>query len=230
MRPNSEVQPVSQHTWSSVDTYIERLFDLEDDVLREAMAAGDRAGLPPIQVSAPQGRLLQFLARWGGARRVLEIGTLAGYSAIWLGRALPPDGCLVTLEVDPRHADVARSNLERAGLGGVAEVVVGPALESLPRVADGDAEPFDLVFIDADKHNYPSYLEWALRLCRSGGMIVADNVVRDGALADLDNREQAVEGVRRYLELAAADDRLETTVIQTVGSKGYDGLAVSLVR
>lgn len=221
---------MSQATWSSVDSYIDELFELDDEVLREAVTAGERAGLPPIQVSTAQGRLLNLLARWGGARRVLEVGTLAGYSTIWLGRALPPDGRLVTLELDPRHAEVARANLARAGLSGMAEVIVGPALESLSRLAERATEPFDLVFIDADKHNYPGYLEWALRLTRSGSLIVADNVVRDGAVADEGNLEQAVVGVRRYLELAAADDRLESTVIQTVGSKGYDGLAISRVR
>ena len=221
---------MSQRTWSSVDAYVERLLGLDDDVLSEAVAAGERAGLPSIQVSAAQGRLLNLLARWGGARRVLEIGTLAGYSAIWLARALPADGRLVTLELDPRHAEVARANLERAGLLDRAEVVVGPALESLSRLAERESDPFDLVFIDADKHNYPGYLEWALRLSRSGALILADNVVREGAVADEQNHEQAVVGVRRYLELAAADDRLESTVIQTVGSKGYDGLAVSRVR
>ena len=221
---------MSQTTWSTVDSYIDELFGLDDEVLREAVAAGDRGGLPPIQVSAPQGRLLNLLARWGGARRILEIGTLAGYSAIWLARALPGDGRLVTLEVDERHAAVALDNVRRAGLAEVVEVIVGPALDTLPRLAEAEAEPFDLVFIDADKHNYPGYLEWAVRLCRSGGLIVADNVVRNGAVARGADQDTAVVGVRRYLELAAADERLESTVIQTVGSKGYDGLAVSRVR
>jgi predicted O-methyltransferase YrrM len=221
---------MSQDTWSAVDTYIGKLFDLEDDVLRATLESTEEAGLPPIQVSAPQGKFLYLLALAMGARRVLEIGTLAGFSAIWLGRALPPDGRLVTLELDPRHAEVARRNLAGAGLAPITEVVVGPALETIARLAEEASEPFDLIFIDADKHNYPSYLEWALRLCRSGGLIVADNVVRDGAVADENDRDQAVVGVRRYLQLAAADERLESTVIQTVGSKGYDGLAISRVR
>ncbi|HUG48046.1 MAG TPA: O-methyltransferase [Candidatus Limnocylindria bacterium] len=221
---------MSQATWSSVDSYIERLFGLDDEVLRHAVAAGDDAGLPPIQVSAAQGMLLNLLARWGSARRVLEIGTLAGYSTIWLARALPADGRLVTLEIDQRHAEVARANLQRAGLGDLSEIIVGPALESLPGLAEKESEPFDLVFIDADKESYPDYLEWALGLCRSGGLILADNVVRGGAVAEQEGDDSRVAGVRRYLELAAHDERLESTVLQTVGSKGYDGLAISLVR
>lgn len=220
---------MTQTTWSSVDLYIDELFGLDDDVLREAVAAGDSAGLPPIQVSTPQGRLLNLLARWGGARRVLEVGTLAGYSAIWLGRALPADGRLVTLELDPRHAEVARTNLARAGLSGVAEVVVGPALESLPRLAEREPEPFDLVFIDADKESYPEYLDWSVRLSHPGSLIVADNVVRGGAILAVDSADPRVRGMRTFLEQLAADERLDATVMQTVGDKGYDGLAIALV-
>ena len=220
---------MGQTTWSSVDSYVDELFGLDDDVLREAVAAGERGGLPPIQVSTPQGRLLNLLVRWGGARRVLEVGTLAGYSAIWLGRALPADGRLVTLELDPRHAEVARANLGRAGLSGVAEVIVGPALVSLSRMAERETEPFDLVFIDADKESYPEYLDWSVRLSHPGSLIVADNVVRGGAILALDSADPGVRGMRTFLQQLAADERLDATVMQTVGDKGYDGLAIALV-
>lgn len=222
-------QGMGEERWAAVDTYLGELFGGADPVLDAALAASDDAGLPAIQVSAMQGRLLHVLARSVGARRVLEIGTLGGYSTIWLGRALAAGGSLLTLEAEPRHAAVARANLDRAGLGGVVEVRVGPAAESLAQLAAAGAEPFDLVFIDADKAGYPEYLSWALRLTRPGSLIVGDNVVRKGAVADPDSDDPNVPGVRRFLELIAAEPRLAGTVVQTVGEKGHDGLAIALV-
>ncbi|MBA2315001.1 MAG: O-methyltransferase [Chloroflexi bacterium] len=221
---------MSEQTWAAVDEYLGELFGPDDEHLAAALREGQAAGLPAISVSAPQGRLLYLLARAIGARRILEIGTLAGYSAIWLGRALPPDGRLVTLELDPHHAQVARASLERAGLGDRAEVIVGRALASLAQLGSGDAEPFDLVFIDADKDGYPDYLDWAVRLSRPGALIVADNVVRGGAVADEQDEDPSVVGVRRFLAKVAADDRLEAAVMQVVGAKGHDGLAIIRVR
>ena len=216
--------------WAEVDDYVAQQFGLADRVLEEALQASSAEGLPPIQVSAPQGRLLQIIARSIGARRILEIGTLGGYSTIWLGRALPPDGQLVTLELDPHHAQVARANLERAGLAERVEVMVGEASRSLARLASEAVAPFDMVFVDADKEGYPDYLEWSVRLSHPGTVIVADNVVRAGALLDPDHAHPLVRAVRRFAELLAADERLEATIIQTVGSKGYDGMAVAVVR
>ena len=211
--------------WTDVDRYLEGLFTPSDPALDAALQAARAAGLPPIQVSATQGKLLYLLAKLSGARRILEIGTLAGYSAIWLARALPPGGKLVTLEAVPRHAEVAKSNLARAGLELVAEVRVGKALMSLPRLEG----PFDLVFIDADKESYPEYLGWALKLARKGSLIVADNVVRDGAVSVESSLDPRVQAVRRYHELVAAEPSLSATVLQTVGSKGYDGLSFAVV-
>lgn len=211
--------------WSDVDRYLEGLFTPADPALAGALKAADAAGLPPIQVSATQGKLLYLLAKLSGARRILEIGTLAGYSAIWLARALPAGGKLVTLEFDPRHADVAKANLKNAGLELVTEVRVGKALMSLPRLEG----PFDVVFIDADKEAYPEYLSWALKLTRKGSLIIADNVVRDGAVADPTSPDPRVRAMRRYHELVAAEPRLSATVLQTVGSKGYDGLSFAVV-
>lgn len=211
--------------WSDVDRYLEGLFVPGDPALDAALKAADAAGLPPIQVSATQGKLLYLLAKLAGARRILEIGTLAGYSAIWLARALPAGGKLVTLEADPRHAAVAKENLKRAALELVTEVRVGKAVMTLPRL-DG---PFDMVFIDADKESYPEYLTWALKLTRKGALIVADNVVRDGAVCVESSVDPRVQAVRRYHELVAAEPTLSATVLQTVGVKGYDGLSFAVV-
>ena len=216
--------------WPQIDDYLGALFYSDDEALAAAQQAGSAAGLPAISVSPAQGRLLQLLARLIGARRILEIGTLAGYSTIWLGRALPPDGRLVSLELDGRHAEVARANLERAGLADRVSIVVGRALDTLPQLAEREPEPFDLVFIDADKETYPEYLALASRLCRRGGLIVADNVIRQGAVADPTNDQPRVVGARRFLEAVAADDRLEATVIPSLEPDGYDGLAVVRVR
>lgn len=224
------MSPKSMHeeTWIDVDRYITDLL-MPDPVLEAALEAGAAAGLPSISVSPPLGKLLYLLARARGARRILEVGTLAGYSAILLGRALPPDGRLVTLEMESKHAAVARSNFERAGLDRVIEIRVGPARETLQRMkADGE-EPFDLIFIDADKVGYPEYFALALDLSHRGTWIVADNVVRDGAVANPASEDANVQAVRRYNELMAAEPRVTATVIQTVGSKGYDGFALALV-
>ena len=211
--------------WQAVDDYVDGLFEPPDAALDESLRASDAAGLPAIQITANQGHFLQILVRLTGARRVLEIGTLGGYSTIWLARALGPGGRVTTLEVEPKHAEVARANLARAGLAGVAEVRVGPALETLPQL-DG---PFDFVFIDADKVNTPEYFAWAVRLSRPGSVIVVDNVVRQGALADAASGDVAVRAMRRFLEEAAREPRVTMTVMQTVGGKGYDGFAAALV-
>jgi predicted O-methyltransferase YrrM len=216
-------------TWEAVDGYVTALFGLHDPVLEAALQATAEAGMPAINVAPNQGRLLEVLARAQGARRILEIGTLGGYSTIWLGRALPDGGRLVSLEFEPRHAEVARANLTRAGLDGVAEVRVGRAVDTLARLVDEGAEPFDLVFIDADKPSYPDYLEWSLKLTRPGSLIIADNVVRGGGVADPDNHDALIVAIRRFLEQLATDPRLTGTVLQTVGVKGYDGLAIAYV-
>ncbi|MDN3238306.1 O-methyltransferase [Glycomyces tritici] len=220
---------MGQGQWTEVDAFLSSLLVGEDQALAEATAAAQRAGLPPISVSAAQGKLLYLLAKTLGAKRVLEIGTLGGYSAIWMARALPKDGHLVSLEYSPRHAEVASGNIARAGLVGIVEIRVGAAAESLPKLAAEGGEPFDMVFIDADKGGYPDYLDWSLQLTRPGGLIVADNVVRGGAVADGLSRDPNVQGVRSYLEKVAADPRLEGTVMQTVGVKGYDGLSIARV-
>ena len=220
---------MSQDLWSAVDRYIDELLVKADPALEAALQDSAAAGLPPISVSPSQGKLLYLLARVQGARRILEIGTLGGYSTIWMGRALPSDGRLVSLEADPRHAEVARANIARAGLDRVVEVRVGKALDTLPILAGERGGPFDLVFIDADKEGYPDYLDWALRLTARGSLIVADNVVRDGLVINPASTDPRVRGARRFNELLAADPRMTATIIQTVGSKGYDGLAIGLV-
>ncbi|NDL60089.1 methyltransferase [Phytoactinopolyspora sp. XMNu-373] len=200
-----------------------------DEALDAALRASDEAGLPAINVAPNQGKLLQLIAEVRGARRILEVGTLAGYSTIWLARALPADGKLVTLEADPHHADIARSNLERAGVAHLVDVRTGPALETLPKLAAESAEPFDLVFIDADKENTAEYFQWALKLSRAGSVIIVDNVVRKGAVADLSSTDPSVQGIQRFVEVAAAEPRVSATSIQTVGGKGYDGFTMAVV-
>ncbi|KAB1989931.1 O-methyltransferase [Streptomyces triticiradicis] len=216
--------------WNDVDDHFTALLAPADEILTAALRDSDAAGLPPINVAPNQGKLLRLLAEIQGARRILEIGTLGGYSTIWLGRALPADGRLITLEYDPRHAEVARANLARAGLDEIAEVRVGPALESLPKLADENPEPFDLVFIDADKVNNPHYVEWAVRLTRPGSVIVLDNVVRGGAVTDAASTDPSVRGTRAALELIASHPKLSGTAVQTVGTKGYDGFALARVQ
>ncbi|MEW2556646.1 O-methyltransferase [Streptomyces zhihengii] len=220
----------TQDRWNAVDQYVTELLVPADEALDAALAASAAAGLPPIAVAPNQGKFLHLLARVAGARRILEIGTLGGYSAIWLARALPENGRLISLEFDPAHADVARANLEHAGLGAVAEVRTGAALDLLPRIEkEPGAGPFDLVFVDADKVNNPRYVEWALRLTRPGSLIVVDNVVRGGAVTDASSGDPAVTGTREMFELVANEPRLDATAVQTVGVKGWDGLLVARV-
>lgn len=215
--------------WDDVDDYFVSQLAPDDEALQAALRENDAAGLPDIAVTATQGKFLQLLAQLQGARQVLEIGTLGGYSTIWLARALPEDGRLISLEYSAKHAEVAVRNIARAGLDRIAEVRVGPALESLPKLADENPAPFDLVFIDADKANNPHYVEWALRLTRAGSVIVLDNVVRGGRVVDPDSTEPDVLGTRAAIELIAAHPRLDGTALQTVGSKGYDGFALARV-
>ena len=220
---------MSQDRWTAVDQYISDLLVPSDPILDAALQAAAEEGLPPIHVAPNQGKLLAILAQSISARSILEIGTLAGYSTIWLARALPPGGSLITLEVDPKHAQVARANLARAGLAEVAEVRVGAALDTLPKLAAEGRGPFDLIFIDADKPSNPAYFEWALKLSRRGSLIIIDNVVRDGKVIDANSDDENVQGVRRLNDLLASEPRVTATAIQTVGSKGYDGFAIALV-
>ncbi|MHB8244570.1 MAG: O-methyltransferase [Acidimicrobiales bacterium] len=220
---------MSQQLWTDVDEYVTSALHEVDPVLESALAASADAGLPSIQVSAPLGKLLHLIARVRGARRILEIGTLGGYSTIWLGRALGEGGKLISLELEPAHAEVARKNLELAGLGSVAEVRVGPALDSLAALAEQKPEPFDLVFIDADKPSNPDYFRWALELTCPGSVIVVDNVIRQGAVADPSSNDPAIAGIRKLNQLIQDDRRVSATAIQTVGAKGYDGFTLALV-
>jgi predicted O-methyltransferase YrrM len=215
--------------WTEVDAYLTEAIVAPDRALEEALAANAAAGLPPIDVSASQGKLIHLLARMAGARNALEIGALGGYSTIWLARALPDDGRLITLEVSARNADLARRNVARAGLGGKVEIRTGAALNALPKIEAEGLGPFDFVFIDADKINNAAYLEWALRLSRPGTAIVVDNVVREGEVVDAASRDPDVVGVRRMFELMAREPRLSATAIQTVGAKGWDGFALAIV-
>lgn len=221
---------MNQEQWSAVDEYAADLFVGDDPVLKGTLADSTAAGLPEIAVSPAYGKLLTLLARAVGARRILEIGTLGGYSTICLARALPPDGRLVSLEINPFHADVARANIARAGLAGQVEVLVGRAVDSLAALAAASRGPFDLIFIDADKPGYTDYLVWSLRLTRSGTLIIADNVVRRGNVIDPESDDPNVQGVRRFNEMLAAEPRVEATILQTVGEKGYDGLAIAVVK
>ncbi|QOV38657.1 O-methyltransferase [Streptomyces ferrugineus] len=215
--------------WDDVDAYFTAHLSPEDDSLQAALRDSEAAGLPMINVTPTQGKLLKLLAEIQGARTILEIGTLGGYSTIWLGRALPADGHLISLEYSAKHAEVATRNIARAGLDKVVEVRVGPALESLPKLADENPPPFDLVFIDADKANNPHYVEWALRLTSTGSLIVLDNVVRAGRVVDADTDAPDVRGTRAAIELIGSHPRLSGTAIQTVGGKGYDGFALARV-
>jgi predicted O-methyltransferase YrrM len=220
---------MTQELWDAVDAYIADALLGSDPALQEALAASDAAGLPAIQVTPNQGKLLHLLARYGRAEAILEIGTLGGYSTIWLARALPAGGRLITLELEEAYARVARANLERAGVSDAVEIRVGRALETLPQLAAEGAGPFDLVFVDADKPSNPEYFTWALELSRPGSLIVVDNVVREGAVVEAASDDPAVQGVRLMNELMAAEPRVSASAIQTVGSKGYDGFAVALV-
>lgn len=221
---------MNQEQWEAVDQYIEELFVPADDALDLALAESAAAGLPQIAVSPIYGKLLTLLARSMDARTILEIGTLGGYSTICLARALPQGGRLVTLEFNSLHAQVAQANIARAGLAGQVEVIVGRAVDSLAALSAERRGPFDMIFIDADKPSYPDYLTWSLQLSRPGTLIIADNVVRAGKVIDPDNDDPNVQGVRRFNELLAADPLVDATILQTVGGKGYDGLAIALVK
>ena len=221
---------MDQETLTAVDRFVGETIVVEDKALRGAVAAAEAAGLPSIQVSPPQGKLLQLLVRLVGARKILEFGTLGGYSAILMARALPEDGRLITLEARPEYAEVARRSIERAGVGEKVEVRVGAALEALPTLEEEGAGPFDLVFIDADKVNTPNYFAWALDRTRSGGLIIADNVVRDGTLADASDPDEATQAQRHLHEMLSEEPRVSATTIQTVGVKGYDGFLIALVE
>jgi predicted O-methyltransferase YrrM len=220
---------MTQDVWTAVDKYITGLLVSSDAALDAALQASNAAGLPSIQVSPVQGKFLHLLARACGARQILEIGTLGGYSTIWLARALPAGGRVITLEADPKHAEVARANFALAGLVGVIELRLGPALETLPKLVAEQRGPFDLVFIDADKSNMREYFEWALKLSHAGSVIIADNVIRQGKVLDAGSSNVDVQGVRRFNERLAAEKRVSATEIQTVGSKGYDGFALAVV-
>jgi predicted O-methyltransferase YrrM len=221
---------MSRELWTAVDRYIAETLIAPDPALDRALRASSEAGLPPIAVSPAQGKMLHLLARIHGARRILELGTLGGYSTIWLARALPADGLLVTLELEPRYSQLAAGNVERAGVSDRVELRVGPAMEALDELAAAAGDPFDLVFIDADKKSTPEYFRGALELCRAGSVIVVDNVVRDGALVDPSSEDEGVQGMRRFHALLASEERVTATTIQTVGSKGYDGFTLALVN
>jgi len=229
---NTQTQPRDRsHTWAKADRYLERKLIAHDPALERALDANEAAGLPPYDVSPLQGKLLQLLIRMNGARRVLEIGTLGGYSTIWMARALSEGGRLITLELEPKHADTARVNLRGAGIAdGMVEIRVGDAREQLRKLEEEQAEPFDFIFIDADKPNNPAYLEAALRLSKPGTVIVGDNVVRDGEIIDEASEDARVQGVRRFFDLLEHDPRIEATAVQTVGGKGYDGFMLGIVR
>lgn len=215
--------------WAAVDRYFSEQLSLSDPVLDAAMAANKAAELPAIDVAPNQGKLLQLLGQLVGARRILEIGTLGGYSTIWLARALPAGGRLITLEFNTKHAEIARTNIERAGLTQTVEIRVGAALDTLPKLQNESSEPFDLIFIDADKPNNSEYLRWALKLSRPGTLIIVDNVVRDGAVIDSASMDKDVQGARHLFELLANEPRISSTAMQTVGTKGYDGFAFAIV-
>jgi predicted O-methyltransferase YrrM len=220
---------MTQVLWTAVDHYVAGLLAPHDEALETALAASSENGLPEIQVSPTQGKLLHVLALTVGARNILEIGTLGGYSTIWMARALPAGGRVLTLESSPKHAEVAARNFARAGLGHIIEVRVGPALNTLPQIAAEGRGPFDLIFIDANKSTMAEYFDWALKLSRPGSVIVADNVIRDGAVIDALSPDKDIQGVRRFNERLAAEPRVSATEIQTVGSKGYDGFALVVV-
>ena len=223
----TQVETSNQEQWTAVDHYLTDLLLPSDPALAAALEASAAAGLPSIQVSPTQGKLLHLLAMSLGARKILELGTLGGYSTIWMARALPAGGRLITLEADAKHAEVARANIARAGLANVVDLRLGRAQETLPKLAD--EAPFDLIFIDADKTGYPEYFQWAMKLTRRGSVIIADNVVRKGEIVNAASGDANVQGARRFYEMVAREPRVSATAIQTVGSKGYDGFAMAVV-
>jgi predicted O-methyltransferase YrrM len=220
---------MTKKIWESVDKYLDKMLIPQDSTLEQALEAAAAARLPAIQVSSVQGKLLHMLARIMGARNILEIGTLGGYSTIWMARALPEGGRLITLEADPKHAEVARKNFARAGVENKVELRIGKALDTLPQVAAEIRDPFDMFFIDANKSNMPEYFEWSLKLARKGSVIIADNVVREGAVLDAKSKDADIRGIRRFLEMVGKEKRVSGTALQTVSTKSYDGFALVLV-
>jgi predicted O-methyltransferase YrrM len=220
---------MTQDLWEAVDKYLDRMLIPHDSSLDDALAAAAAAKLPAIQVSSVQGKLLHLLARIMGARNILEIGTLGGYSTIWMARALPEGGRIITLEADPKHAEVAQKNFAHAGVESKVELRLGKALDTLPKVAADGRGPFDMVFIDANKSNMQEYFEWSLKLARTGSVIIADNVVREGAVLDAASKDADIQGVRRFLEMVGKEKRVSGTALQTVSTKNYDGFALVLV-
>jgi predicted O-methyltransferase YrrM len=220
---------MNQEQWNAMDEFLASRLLTPDAALDAALQASAAAGLPAINVAPNQGKLLHLLAKLRGARRILELGTLGGYSTIWLARALPSDGRLISLEANPDHAKVARANIEHAGLSGIVSIVIGAAVQTLERFVTDGVEPFDMIFLDADKKSYPEYLRLSLQLSRPGTVIVADNVIRRGEIADLASTDPDVAGLHGFFRLLAANPRLDSTAIQTVGSKGWDGFSVSIV-
>ncbi|WP_427127185.1 O-methyltransferase [Priestia megaterium] len=216
--------------WNEVDLYMNDKLIQPDPILDEVLKANQEAGLPAIDVSPSQGKFLHLLASLKGAKRILEIGTLGGYSTIWLARALSKDGQLITLELSAQHAEVARANLKRAGVSHLVEVIVGPGLDTLAVLKDKGTEPFDLIFIDADKPNNPNYLKWALELSKRGSTIICDNVVRQGHVVNSESEDENIKGIRQFMNALAQEKRISATAIQTVGSKGYDGFIVGIVE
>ena len=221
---------MSQELWTSVDNYLGEVLVRQDRHLDDAVAASDAAGLPSIQVSPPQGKLLEILIQMMGAKTILEVGTLGGYSTIWMARSLPADGRVVTIEIDPKHARVAQENFSRAGLAEKIDLRTGNAREILPAMIEEGAGPFDFAFIDADKASNPDYFGWALEMSRPGSVIIVDNVIRDGHVVEADSEDESVKGVRRLNEVMGGDPRVSVTALQTVGIKGYDGFSVAIVR
>lgn len=215
-------------TWNDIDLYFNKKLHTSDPILDSIQKANKEANLPAIDVAPNQGKLLYLLAKLAGAKRILEIGTLGGYSSIWLGRALPDGGHLVTLELDTNHAKVAEENIRMAGLENKVEVIVGPALDTLPTLKDKGFTSFDFIFIDADKPNYPNYLKWALNYSRSGTVIIGDNVVRKGRI--IDSEDPSEQGIRQFIDLLSEESRIDSTAIQTVGTKGYDGFVLGIVK
>ena len=220
---------MNQKVWEAVDQYLGKMLIPPDPAMKDALAAATKAKLPAIQVSSMQGKMLHLMALMTGARKILEIGTLGGYSTIWMARALPEGGRIVTLEADPKHAEVARKNFARAGVESKVELRLGKALDTLPQIAADGIGPFDMFFIDANKSNMPEYFEWSLKLARKGSVIIADNVVREGAVLDAKSKDADIQGVRRFLEMVGKEKRVSGTVLQTVSTKSYDGFATILV-
>jgi len=220
---------MTQELWEAVDKYLDGMLIPHDSTLDDALAAAAAANLPAIQVSSVQGKFLHLLARIMGARNILEIGTLGGYSTIWMARALPEGGRIITLEADPKHAEVARRNFAGAGVESKVELRLGKALDTLPQVASDGRGPFDMFFIDANKSNMPEYFEWSLKLARKGSVIIADNVVREGAVLDAKSKDADIQGIRRFLEMVGNEKRVSGTALQTVSTKNYDGFALAFV-